>query len=130
MLSSAIASSSPVVMPTRTEDRSSSSVSPTTRPARRIASICSGDLIWMPRSLRDMSALGHHVEGVEDARGDLVDLAHPVDLGQDAAVAVDADQRLGLLGVDLLAAPDDLLRVVRAALGLGPLEQALDQLLA
>jgi hypothetical protein len=50
MCFSAISSSSPVVIPARTEARSSSSVSPTTVPARRIAAIWSGDLIWMPRS--------------------------------------------------------------------------------
>jgi hypothetical protein len=39
MWSSAIPSSSPVVIPARAEARSSSRVSPTTTPARRIASI-------------------------------------------------------------------------------------------
>ena len=60
--------------------------------------------------------------------GDLVDLAHAVDLDQQPAVAVDLDQRLGLLGVDLLAAPDDVLGVVGAALDLGALEQPLHEL--
>ena len=59
----------------------------------------------------------------------VVDLAHPVDLDEDAALAVDPDERLGLLGVDLLAAPDDVLGVVGATVGLGALEQALDELL-
>ena len=45
------------------------------------------------------------------------------------ALAVDPDQRLGLLGVDLLAAPDDVLGVVGATVGLGALQQALDELL-
>ena len=39
-------------------------------------------------------------------------------------LAVDLDQRLGLLGVDLLAAPDDVLGVVGATLGLGALRAA------
>ena len=59
----------------------------------------------------------------------LVDVTHAVDLDQDAALAVDLDQRLGLLGVDLLATPDDLLGVVGAPVGLGPLQQPLHELL-
>ena len=43
-------------------------------------------------------------------------------------LAVDLDQRLGLLGVDLLAPPDDVLGVVGAALDLGPLQQPRDDL--
>ena len=44
------------------------------------------------------------------------------------ALAVDVDQRLGLLGVDLLPAADDVLGVVGAALDLGPLHEPLDDL--
>src|SRR6478735_1207332 len=132
MLVSASVSSSSVLTPGRTAARSSSSVSPTSSPATRIRSICSGVLISIPRSrnpmtLRRPSALGHDVEGVEDAGGHLVDLTHPVDLDQDAALAVDPDERFGLLRVDLLAAPHDVLGVVRAAVGLGALQQALDE---
>ena len=58
-----------------------------------------------------------------------LDLAHAVELDQDPALAVDLDQRLGLLGVELLPAPDDVLGVVGAALGLGALQQPLHQLL-
>src|SRR4051812_5358321 len=115
MLSSAIASSSPVVMPGRTEVRSRSSVRPTTRPARRMSAICSGDLIWIPRSRRpnatSPSALGYDVQGVEDALGDVLDVTHAVHLEQRPPLAVDADQRLRLLGVELLAAADDVLGV-------------------
>ena len=102
------------------------------RPATRIFSIWSGVLISMPRSRKpNVASLSVTlVEGVEDPLGDLVDLAHAVDLDQQAAVAVDVDQRLGLLGVDLLAAADDVLGVVGATLGLGALEQPLDELLA
>ena len=57
----------------------------------------------------------------------IVDLAHAVDLDEDAPLAVDVDQRLGLLEVDLLPAPDDVLGVVRAAVGLRALQQALDE---
>ena len=50
---------------------------------------------------------------------DLVDLAEAVDLHQDLALLLDLDERLGLLDADLLAAPDDVLGVVGAALDLG-----------
>src|SRR5512139_3785110 len=106
MWSSAIASSSRVVIPARTEPRSSSSVRPTTRPAARMPSICSGVLISTPRSRQPIarrlpvrrSALGDDVEGVEDPLGDLVDLAHAVDLDEEAAGTVDVDEGRGLLG--------------------------------
>src|SRR5687767_3077435 len=132
MLASARVSSSRVLTPGRTAARSSSRVSPTSSPATRIRSICSGVLISIPRSRNPMalcrpSALRHDVERVEDAGRHLVDLAHPVDLDQDPALAVDPDERLGLLGVDLLAAPDDVLGVVGAAVGLGALQQSLDE---
>src|SRR6478752_6142879 len=113
---------------------SSRVVTPTSSPATRIRSICSGVLISIPRSRNPMglcrpSALGDDVEGVEDAGRHVVDLPHPVDLDQDPALAVDPDQRLGLLGVDLLATADDVLVVVRTAVGLRALEQSLDELL-
>src|SRR5215207_2549606 len=120
MLVSAMVSSSRVLTPGRTAARSSSRVSPTSRPATRIRSICSGVLISIPRSRNDMggSALRDHVEGVEDAARHVRDLTHPVDLDEDAALAVDLDERLGLLGVELLPAPDHVLGVVRATVGL------------
>src|SRR3954447_9153207 len=135
MFFSAMASRSPVVMPGRTASRSSSRVSPTSSPATRILPICSGVLISTPRSRKPMaaypgSALADVVEGVEDALGDLVDLAHAVDLDQQVAVAVDVDQRLGLLGVHLLAAADDVLGVVGAPAALRAGQQPLHQLLA
>src|SRR5690349_14330911 len=123
MLLSASVSSSRVLTPGRTAARSSSRVSPTSSPATLIRSICSGALVSIPRSRNPMgvrrpSALRDDVEGVEDAGRHVVDLPHPVDLDQDAALAVDRDERLGLLEVDLLAAPDDVLGVVGAAVGL------------
>src|SRR4051794_17708085 len=132
MWSSAIASSSPVVIPGRQASRRSSRVWPVSSPARRIRSICSGVLISTPRSRRPIggsgSALGHDVEGVEDPLRDLVDLAHAVDLEEDAVLAVDLDQRLGLLGVHLLATPDDVLGVVGTALALGAMDQSRHEL--
>ena len=132
MLSSAMPSSSAVVMPARTCPRSSSSVWPTTRPAARIASICSGVLISMPRSSSPIRCAGQ-LSGMTSSAskmrcGDLGDLAEAVDLVDDAARPVDLDQRLGLLEVDLLAAPDDVLGVVGAALDLGALQQPRDDL--
>src|SRR3546814_458620 len=126
MLSSAIASSSPVEIPARTLARSSSRVRPTTRPALRMPAICSGVLISIPRSRKPISRwsrFGDDVQRLEDPRRDLVDLSDPVDLVHDATLLVDLDQRRGLLEVELLAAPDHVLGVVRAALDLGPLEQ-------
>src|SRR3954452_18936777 len=144
MFFSAMASRSPVLMPARTEPRSSSRVSPTSRPATRIFSICSGVLISTPRSRNPMASLfhahgldypsasltarpplrlGHGLERVEDPLGDLVDLAGAVDLDEQVAIAVHLDQRLGLVGVPLLATPDHLFGVIRTALGLRPLQQ-------
>ena len=77
----------------------------------------------MPRS--NISQLGQRVD---DPSADLVGVAHAVDLDQQAPAAVDLEQRGGLVGVDLLAVPDDLFGVVGAAAGLGALEQALDEL--
>src|SRR6188768_3669225 len=130
MWSSAIASSSPVVTPGRTASRSTSRVSPVRRPATRIFSIWSGVLISIPRSRKpNVLALRDVVEGVEDPLRDLVDVAHAVDLDHQAAVAVDPDQRGGLVVVHLVAAAYDVLGVVGAALGRGALEQPLHELL-
>ena len=122
MLSSASASSSPVVTPgaparaQQLEGLGRRAGRPT-----RIRSIWSRVLISMPRSPKhhgSASVCGTTSSAVEDPLGDLVDLAHAVDLDEEAAVAVDLDQRRGLLGVDLLAAPDDVLGVVGPALDL------------
>src|SRR5207244_7993266 len=109
MLSSAIASSSPVVIPARTSLRSSSSVRPTTRPAVRIARICSRVLISIPRSLniivpqsirnvRELAPsrqrrLREGLEGGEHALADLVDLADAVHLDQQPTLGVHLQQR-------------------------------------
>src|SRR5262245_59418400 len=119
MWSSASASSSPVVTPAFAAPRRSSRVSPTSRPATRIRSICSGVLISSERSSKpigDPSALGYDVEGAEDPLGDFLDGSHAVDLVHDAALLVDADQGFGLLAVHLLATTDDVLGVVRPTL--------------
>src|SRR3954454_10901444 len=131
MLSSAIRSRSIVVIPGRIERRSSSRVSPTTRPAARMTSICVRVLSSTPRSRntrRPGSALLDGGEGVQDALGDLVDVTGPVDLAEQPTAPVDLDQRLGLLEVQLLAAADHVLGVVGATLGLRPGGQSPDQL--
>ena len=133
MLSSAIASSSPVVTPGRAAERSSSSVSPTSSPATRILSIWSRVLISRPRSRNPIetfavSSCGNDVERVEDPLGDVLDLAEAVDLDEQAAAAVDLDQGRGLLGVDLLATTDHLGGVVGTALGLRALQEPVDDL--
>ncbi len=55
-------------------------------------------------------------EGRADALGDLVDLAQPVDLEEQAALAVHVDEWARLADVDLLAVADLLLAVVGATL--------------
>src|SRR4051812_30182021 len=129
MWSSAIASSSPVLTPALTSPRSSSSVRPTTRPAARMDRICSRVLISMPRSLNitPRVLLRDRLQRDEHALAHLVDLADAVHLAQQAALRVDAQQRLGLGRVDVLPVPDDLFGVVRAALGMGPLHHPVDQ---
>ncbi len=67
-------------------------VSPTSRPATRIADLVRV-LISIPRSRNAMSAgsaLAEALERREDALGDLVDLTHTVHLDEQVAVAVDA----------------------------------------
>src|SRR4051794_3141477 len=117
MCFSATASRSAVVSPGRTVSRSSWSVSPTTRPARRIASTCSRLLYWIrsrPSTRRSSAA---RVEGGNQAAGHVVALAHAVHAREQATLAVHAGQRRGLLGVPLLPATDDVLGVVRPPLG-------------
>src|SRR5919112_6587123 len=129
MCACASASRSAVVMPGRASSRARASVSWTTSPAARISSSWAGDLTSTrerPNTGRSASAV---LELVEDPVGDRVDLSHAVDLHEQPAVPVDRDQRLGLLGVHLLAAPDDLLGVVRTALHVSALQQPRDELL-
>src|SRR3954451_937726 len=121
MCSSASVSSSSVVMPGRTDRRSSSRVSPTTRPAARIVSTCAGVLISTPRSRNTRRRLGgagavELAEHAEHPGRHLVDRPHAVDPHEQAALLVDLDERGGLLGVHLLAVPEDVLRVVGATL--------------
>src|SRR3954447_334853 len=129
MWSSASASSAAVVMPGRADSRTRASAPWTTRPAARISSSWAAvftSIRERPNTGRSATAV---LEDVEDPVGHHVDLAHAVDLDEQPALAVDRRQRLGLLGVHLLATPDDLLRVVRAALEVRALQQPADQLL-
>ena len=87
-----MASSSPVVMPAAVRSRISARVSPTTSPARRISRIWSGVLVsrrWRPNITPVVQTLERGLE----PRGDLVDVAHAVDLAQHAVLAVDLGQR-------------------------------------
>jgi hypothetical protein len=59
----------------------------------------------------------------EDSLGDFLNLAETVNLDEQAARAVDLEQRLGLLGVNLQAYPDGLLVVIGTTVDLRPLEQ-------
>ena len=65
-------------------------------------------------------------QSAQDPVGDLVHLAHAVDLDEQAGVGVVLGEGRGLAAVDGLALPDDVLGVIGAALDLGALEQALD----
>src|SRR5680860_153865 len=138
MLSSAIWSSPSVVIPGATVLRSSSNVSPTTSPAARILSIYAGVLISIPRSrngtseasLLRVGRLGlDPVQLVEHTRRDRLDTAHPLDAVKQPTVLIDRDEGFGLLVEDVLAVPQHLLGVVDPALDVGPVEQALDELL-
>src|SRR5690606_23504446 len=107
------------------------SVRATTRPARRIVASCSGVLSSIdPPNMGGCSGVAQaRVERVGDALSDLVGSPDAVDLDQQTTVPVDGQQRLGLGAVDLLAVPDDLLRVIRPTTDLRALEQTRDQLL-
>src|ERR1700709_424173 len=114
MFSSASASRSATVTPGATAARSSSRVSPTSRPARRISTISASVLIWIMRSrllnmpnksLANTSPL-EAGQRVDRAFGDILHRPGRVDTAQQPAVAVVADQRRGLVGVDLEAVAD------------------------
>src|SRR4051812_5815632 len=137
MNSSARRSSSRVVTPGRTAPASISRVRPTSTPASRMRRSCSSVRPWsrfrrpnIGRSL-SLAALGQTSsvvlrESRDDAVRDLVDGAHAVDLDEQAGVLVVLCQRCRLLAVDRLPLADDVLGVVGAPLGLGALEQTLD----
>src|SRR3954454_6126360 len=124
MWSAAIASSSPVVTPGRTAARRSSSVSPTTRPARRICAICSGDLISMALRSRNIVGSAVRLQHVDGTLGDLVDLALGLDRAQQPAAAVVADERRSLVVVDLQPVANGLRLVVVALEQLAPAQVA------
>src|SRR6478672_2285974 len=137
MNSSARRSSSSVVMPGRTSAASSSRVRPTSRPASRMRRSCSSVRPWSRfrrpniRGPSRVAALGQSRsavlrQGRDDTVGDLVDGAHAVDLDEEPDELVVLREGCGLLAVDRLALADDVLGVVGATLGLGALEQALD----
>src|SRR5512132_1003101 len=122
MYSSAMVSSCLVVMPGATWSVISSRVSPTSSPAARILTSCSGVLPSMrsrPKS-PTISSVGQHRD---EALGHLVDVPHAVNLHEQPALTVDLGQRGGLLAVDRLALTDDVLGVVHPRLGLGPVQQ-------
>ena len=62
------------------------------------------------------------IQSSEDPLGHLVDLAKAVHFHQQATGAVDIEQWLRLLGIDLKADPDGLLIVVGAPVDLRPPE--------
>ena len=101
MLSSARASSSPVVTPgsygvAEQLERLPHQQAGDPHQADLLGGLDLDAAVSHPRS-RLRSGLRNNVERLEDALGDLVDLAHAVDLDQDPPPAVDLDQGLGLL---------------------------------
>ncbi|MDQ0923749.1 hypothetical protein QF038_002257 [Pseudarthrobacter sp. W1I19] len=63
----------------------------------------------------------------EHALGDLLDAAHAIDLGQDAAPCILIHNGAGLLMVEVQAVADDGLIVVGAAGFLRPVKQAVNE---
>src|SRR3954467_4289030 len=114
MCFSATESRSLVVIPGRTVPRSSSSVSPTTSPARRMASTWSVLLYWIRSRPSTPGSSAARVERGHQAGGHVVALAHAVHPHEQCALAVHVGERRGLLRVDGQPAPDDVLGVVRA----------------
>src|SRR5215213_5405829 len=127
MTCSARPSSSRVLTPGATAVRTASSASATTRPALRMRRIWSAVLSSI-RSLTDASADGR-LQGRGQPAGDVVHGPHAVHLHQQPALAIDVDERGGLLEVDLLAPADHLRGVVGPALLDGPLVQPAHDLL-
>jgi hypothetical protein len=72
------------------------------------------------------------LQGREDrlnTLGDLVHIAHAVNLVQEATVTVESRKRGRLVVVDRQPVPDDNLSVIGAAIDLGALEETLDNLI-
>src|ERR687886_1816836 len=129
MTCSAMPSSSSVLTPGATAAATASSASATTRPAARMSRICSA-LLSSIRSLTvvRVPSAARRRQGRREAPRDPVDVAHAVDLHEEAALPVDVHERGRLLDVHVLAVPDDIFGVVGPALELGPALQALDDL--
>src|SRR5436190_9874007 len=113
MTSSATVSSSRVTIPGRTASSTASMVAATTRPARRILSISSGDFRMIMRPPCGRGS-GEVLQRSHGPLGDPVLVTVGVDLAQQAAFAVVLDQRFGVAVVDLQAVPDGGLVVVVA----------------
>ena len=67
------------------------------------------------------------LQSVEDALGDFSNLAEAVNFLDDAAFAVDCDQRCGLFFVDLQAVTNDLFVVIGTTLLCCAVEQTLNE---
>src|SRR5690606_14085314 len=140
MTAAASASRSAVVMPGRTASRTVSSARATTRPALRIDRTWScvlysmrsrPNIVLLPGGPCGTTVAGSADESGQrrdDAPGDLVDVADAVDADQQPALVVGGRERRRLLGVDVETARDRLLGVVLAALDLGTLREAREEL--
>ena len=67
------------------------------------------------------------LQSVEDALGDFSNLAEAINFLDDAAFAVDCDQRCGLFFVDLQAVTNDLFVVIGTTLLCCAVEQTLNE---
>src|SRR6476659_7678132 len=108
MWSSAMASSSPVVMPGATASRTSARVSPTTTPARRMTAISSRDLISSLRSNIELPSRSgrrggrrrHGLERLDEPLGDPFDRPLGGYGDQQLELVVEPDQRGRVTCVD------------------------------
>src|SRR6478752_5514068 len=132
MARAATPSRSAVVMPGRAAARTASSADATTRPARRMTRTCSSVLSSTrsrePKIMACATSAELGGQRLDDALGDVGDLADAVHLGQQAALRVRRRERRRLLVVDVEATGDRVRGVVVAALDLGALGDAGQQL--
>src|SRR5919202_1089068 len=121
MTCSAMPANTSVLTPGATAAATASRASATTRPAARMSRICSA-LLSSIRSLTvvRVPSAARRRQGRREAPRDPVDVAHAVDLHEEAALPVDVHERGRLLDVHVLAVPDDIFGVVGPALELGP----------
>src|SRR5450432_4623 len=114
MTRSATALRSAVVTPGAIAARTASSAARTTRPARRILAISVSVLIWIIAAHPSASSVAPVAKRRDRSRGHVFDRGGGVATREQPATGVIADERRGLVGVDLEPVPDRLLAIVIA----------------